>query len=607
MASFGKKIDDLYRSVGERGLLFVLFSAALFLHIVFALRMNMPSLERGEFIAAEWSAYISGFGYTGHIDEAAQSIGGVPWLNGILYTPFYYLVNNPVARYRCMLVFNGLIASLLPLLTYRISAMLGLQKAWQRVLCAIVAGGGTAAFAYTKFIWTDTFLVFFPFLLFFLIAVCAATGSKVLRFLLSTFTAFILALAPAANPRLWALVMAIILATVYSRFVLRLKTVSYTGFLPAFAIFTSLSVYFGERLSMVRADASFSQLLPNTENIGLSTADAFVFSDYMRSFFTRFFYFTVSTWGIGIIGICLCVFVLYKSIRKRPRTLPEKTLNLFAFFVLFYNFLILFIPADSGRFTDIDSASPLVLLFALYYIFLNGLNLKELLYSSFSLFIVFGLFIAFCMPHLTASAEGKGLAIAVHSSQGISPLRLGFAIDAPVTNENLFFMISAVFCLISLLFVLVCCAERYRSHMVTFCFFLTVIYSGVHAAVAYLPYEAERADRESAAARTISEYVYNSSDAPPTYVFTDTDPAFAALAPTLRFMNRYASIGIAASWESLPEDCFIITHPERISERSSSDDSDNTAIIHGQTDELVFAAIGEKAEAYALSQEINKR
>jgi len=513
LSSLGKKLDDHYRRLGERGLLLALFIAALCLNVVFSLRMNLPSLLRDEFDTAAWSAYFSGYGYSG---DGSQS-----WLTGALYTPFYYFFDNPVIRYRSMLILNGVLASLIPLMTYKIAASLGVQKAWQKTLCAIIAGIGTAVFAYTKFIRTETLCVFFPFLLFLLLVKSSGVKNRLLRFLLSVFIAFVLAFAPAADSRLWLLVLAFIITALYSRFVLRLKTISFLGFLPAFAVFTTLQVYVSERLFATATGSA-----PFTREI------EFVPGGF-ENFIDGIYHLAVSTWGVGILGICLCFF-LFAS--EKPKNRSGELLRTFAFFALFYNAFMLIIPVDSER--SVDSASPLLIILSLSFVFIHGLDFNKLLTSAAVLGIIFAL------PFVPATLEE----------------------------------VSAVFCLFALLFVLVCCAERYRSHMISLSFFVVALFSGFNTAFVFLPHEAARTEQENAAAKAISVQVYNSADAPPTYIIGNHE-----LAPILRFLNRNTTINTAEHKSELPEDCFVIMINEK--------------------NELIFTAKGERAEAYALSQE----
>lgn len=567
MIYFAGKMDEFYRRLGDRGLLLGLFVAGFFLHFMFSLRMNLPSVYPEEFAVAAKSAYFSGFGSAGW----DSSVG---WLTAALYTPFYYLINEPVIRYRSMLVLNGFIAALIPLLTYKITAGLGLEKAWQRTLCAIVSGAGAGAFAYSKFTWSETLCVFFPFVLVWLFIKAAGVKFPVLRVLLSLFAALVCALLPAADSRLWGLVVIYILTVILSKYILKVKSFSVAVFLPSFAACTLAQVYAGQRLT----GGTLLSAAPQNAEIGT----------YLSALLGRFYYFAASTWGLAVIGAYLCVTVLSEAFRS-ARSKNKKTENLpqslffaaFALFTLTFNLITLFIPPPAheagqqayifGRY--IDSSVPLMLVFVLCYVFMHGLDLKKLLHSAIISVAVFMLFFAFTVPVMT-DADLLG----THSIQGLSPLRLGQAQGAPFTQENLFFTVSAVFCFMALFVVFICNAERYRRHMISLCAGLVLIYSCLHSALVYLPFEAERAQREYAGAYAVSERIYNSSAAPPTYVL-GIDDEFTSV---LRFLNRNAVIYTADSADELPEDCFVITL--------------------GGDGQAAFAVMGEKAEAYVISQ-----
>ncbi|MCL2638816.1 MAG: hypothetical protein FWD48_10670 [Oscillospiraceae bacterium] len=481
MTSLGKKLDEYYRHLGSRGLLLALFAAALTFNIVFALRMSLPSTA-DEFNTMAWSAYFSGFSDIG--TEAS------PWLTGFLYTPFYYLFENPVIRYRSMLIMNSVFAALIPLLTYKITASLGLEKAWQRTLCALVVVVNTAVFAQTKLAGGETLRVFLPFLLFYLFIRSANAKNRAVQFFLSFFAAIALSFAPAADSRLWTLAITFILLVLYARFILRVKAISFAGFFPAYAVLTALQVYLNWLLT--------------GEFVFRGVGDAAPYAEQL-------YHFAISTWGIGVLGLCLCIRAFWRA---------ESPLKLFAFFALLYNSFM----------TSGGSAPVFLVLFAFCYIFIHGLDFVETLSAAFTLGIIFTVY--YYSSSLFEIAE-----------------------------------VSAVFCVIALLFVFVSCAERYRRHMISFSLSITLLYTGLTA----LP-----AQTENAEALTVSEFIYNSSDAPPTYLLNNAD-----LAPILRFLNRNTVINTAESLDELPDDCFVIFR---------------------QNGGLIFAAQGERAEAYALSQ-----
>jgi hypothetical protein len=601
LASFGGKIDHVYRKLGEKWLLFVLFAGTGSLHVIFALRMSAPSIYPDEFRVAAWSAFFSGFNYAGDFPGSTNiAAGGSPgWLHAALYTPFYYLFNNPVIRYRGMLIMNGVFASFIPLLTYRITASLGLEKAWQRTLIALLSGVGTAAFAYTKFIWSEALCVFLAFLTFWLFIKTAQTKNRVLRLLLSFFTAFVLALAPAAHPRMWALVLAFILTVIYANYILRVKTVMMAGFLPVLAVFLAFQVYVSEELNAI----SGGQVLLSPLG-GLGTAGS---GNITLALLGQLYYFAVSAWGVGILGICLCFsffFTLFAN-RKTPLVKSQALFAAFAFFTLFYNVLTLIVSAfrGGGLLADgtggqeayifgryIDGTMPFVLIFTLCYVFITGLDFKKLLHAIIALGAVFTLFLGFAAPALVRAGM-SGSPLNAESIQGFSPIRIGTMIDAPITTEGIYFTVSATFCFIALLVVLVNCAERYRAHMISFCATLIIIYSCLHSMLVYLPHEARSAEAENAGAHAISEYVYNSADAPPTYVLNG-EPS---MAPILRFLNRNAAIKTAQSLGELSEDCFIVA------EAGTINNTENIVIL-AEAGGFVFAAKGERAAAFALSQ-----
>jgi len=235
----------------------------------------------------------------------------------------------------------------------------------------------------------------------------------------------------------------------------------------------------------------------------------------------------------------------------------------FAFFALAYNIIALLLTAFRGEVLFgryIDGAAPLLLVFTLCFLFMSDLDFRQVLYAVIALGVIFGLFFVFA----------------------------AYAVDM---NDGIFFSVSETFCFAALLIVFVCCAERRRAHIISLCVTLTVLYSCVHSAFVFLPAEIKRAETENSTAYAVSEFIYNSADAPPTYVFNSPGELTAAL----RFLNRDTYIGTADLWSGLPDDCFIITADYR---------PEDGLIVLAETDSFYFIAKGERAVAYARSQMI---
>jgi len=496
LTALGEKTEKFYRRFGDRGIMSVLFIISVLLNTVFALRMSAPSVYPDEFNTAAWSAFFSGFGH-GQGGTGVEIIagGGTPWLTGAMYTPFYYLFKDPSVRYKCMLILNGLIVAFIPVLAYKITAALGHEKPWQKTLCAVVAGAGVSAFLHTKFIWSETLSVFLPFLLFWLFLKTIKIKHNVLRQIVSVFLALFCALSLAADVRMLIYAVMFLLTALYARHS-GTKTVSAAGFSIAFVLGAAGVLHLGDFLKAAMT--------------GEAVTFDLAFGIDITEILGALYYFAVSTWGIGVLGVCLCVLTIHKR--------QKNVLSVFAFFAVGVNILmIVFFP--QGR--HIDSAAPLLIIFTLCYVFACGLELRTLLHATIILGIIFALFFIFC------TAE-----------------------NAQTTRE-----VSATFCFTALLIVLVSCAERYRAHLISIGAALFILISCVLAAAVDLPDAITRAERDNREAYAVSQHIYNSADAPPAYVIN----APRELTYALRFLNRDARIYTADDSTELPEDCFIIT------------------------------------------------
>ncbi|MCL2108079.1 MAG: hypothetical protein FWH20_01860 [Oscillospiraceae bacterium] len=604
----GIKLDFFYRKYGDRGFLVLLFMSGLVLQMIFSLRMAAPSLYPEEFVTAAWSGFLAGAYEVDTADFSVFADTGTlvsEWLLPALYAPLHYLIRSPNVLYHSMLLLNGVIAALVPLFTYKLTALLGLEKAWQRVLAAVTAAVTTAVFAYSKFLLTEILSVFLPLLTIYLLLTTAKTKHRAGLFLLSLLTAFTLAFAPAADKRLWILCIAVFVFAVFMKYFYKTNLVYYRVFIPAFVIFVIVQIAIGEYIaySAIADTAGFTLLAVISAPLKLFASGSFGgFGNFVQGFFSGLYYLAVSTWGLGILGACLCKVAIWDSLYTKSRKKDKAVFAGFGFFALVYNFLMVIATAwnyngaINGRY--IDSATLLLLLFTLCYVFMRGLNFKTVLYATIALGVIFALFFVFSA---TALIETAGeVSVEPSRIQGLSPLLIGAKIDAPLTSEQLFTAVSATFCFIALLLSLVSCTERLRAHVVSFAIALTLLYSAGHAAFVFLPYETGQGELRNRNAYALSEYVYNSADAPPTYV-VDLPGNLTAF---LRFQNRETYIASANSLNDLPDDCFVIITSQNFLTAISN--RNTVGEIETVIDDIVFVAIGERAIAYAHSQTMNR-
>jgi hypothetical protein len=249
----------------------------------------------------------------------------------------------------------------------------------------------------------------------------------------------------------------------------------------------------------------------------------FVFTQHLRTYTPgsellamiagQLYYFSVATWGLGVLGFCLFVKILrvYTArIKSKPREKSDKTElsdlrhNAKLLTLCVYTFLaVLFTVAISimnnvevlsvglqfyrqealifG--TYIDSIIPLVLLCTVCTLFMHALDLRTLLATTVVLGGIFTLFFS-----VAAGTVAHGQSVSVSAILGLYPLRLGVDIQSPITSDTLFLTVSAVFSLMALLIVFISCGGRYKSRILTTAIAVISLYCMVYTCAVYLPY-----------------------------------------------------------------------------------------------------------------------
>jgi hypothetical protein len=303
----------------------------------------------------------------------------------------------------------------------------------------MIAGVGITSFAYTKFIWSETLCIFLPLFVICLFIKTTMVKNPFLRHLLSIFTAFVLAVSPAAHPRLWLLVAAFILTVIIAKYILHVKSFYTVSFLPALGVFLAFQVY----ISLIRSPLNL---------LGFGGA-----GNTLHALIGQLFYFATSTWGFGMLGVCLCFSVFFI---KNKKALPKEQALMFSFvyFTFFYNMFMLIISAVQGGVMlageqarqdmfifgrYIDGGVPFVLILTLCYLFIYGLDFRKLLQAIIVLGVVFAAFLNFTAPLMV-----KASAPSTESIQGFSPLRIGFEIDSvfDCIRDVLFYCAVSCFC-----------------------------------------------------------------------------------------------------------------------------------------------------------------
>lgn len=609
MFSPGAAFDKIYRRIGDRGVVFVIFSAGFLVHTFFALQMEMMSIDPNEFGVAAWTALYNGKNWSGVMSKVGYFYG---YASAVIYTPIMLFIKNPFIQYKVMLILNGFIVSFVPVLAYRISKYLGVEKAWNRVLVSVVCGLYSTTFAHTKFIWNETACIIFPWLLLYLIIRVSEIKNKPVKHLMSVLTAFAAVYAYASHPRLLSVLIAVALTVLFARIFMKKQLVCLTSFFPSLAVFIFLEYLLRNYLTDIMWNGSYA-LLQNTLGSGWQSFSELGksggFMKFIQTLFGHLYYLATSTWGLGILAFCL-TFVLcagYFKSKKRGEKRPKykEGFVLFAVFTFLTNILAMLVSVTAkfsasgfeqyqdsaifGRY--MDSVIPLLIMLVICYVFIYSLDFIKLLGAIITLGVIYAAFFIFTVPVIVGAEKTR-----VSPILGLYPIRIGESIDAVITLEGLFLTVSSVFCFIALFIVFVCCSTRYRAHIISICMVCTMLYSSLYTAIIYLPFAAEEARNVNAPVYEISGQIYNSADAPVVYTYKLSRKAYTLL----QYLNQETLVIAASGISDLPENCFIITpNSDRLALRS---ESSQVFWELAQTSEYTLYAYGERAAAFAQSQ-----
>jgi len=595
----GKKADALFRKTGDKGIMLLIYLAGLTVHTLLALRMEMASVFPDEFAAASWAAVFSGGSVTG--GGSVPGTGSFGWLGAVLYSPVMLIIGNPFARYKAMLIINGALISFMPVIAYNTAKKIGIDKAWHRLTAAFICGSYPAVFAHTKLIWSETLCYVFPWLTVYLLLTACDVKNRAAKHLFSVLSALVIAAAAPAHERMLSLIPAVIAVILFANFFLKKEIVCLSSFFPSLIVFITAFFLLTATLLKTAGFGFPSRILakPDADLILELTAG-------------HLYYFAAATWGFGILGICLFIYACFE---RRPPTKPHKKnagelrAERFIIFSAFASAAMLFGGAASvvsrlnsaadgnysqdglifGRYTD--NLIPLVLMLTMCYVFMYGLTLRKLLTAVVALGVIFTSFFVFTAGRLVNIKEFDALSVV-----SLGPLRIGEKIGGLITVNGLFLTVSSVFCVMALFIVFVCCSGKRRIRILTLSAALIAAYSCLYTAFAYLPYRAEETRRENSPVYELERYIFDSADAPPLVAFKLPQRTAALLG----FLNRNSRLVMTDNAGEIPENCFIALDK---SVWEFPFETDTELIMIGETEKYRVWALGEKAIAYALSQE----
>lgn len=565
------RLEQFYAAFGDRGVMFILFAFSVVVNSLLTVSISLPSVFPDEISVAGIAAFYSGNDWSGLMQQISGDCG---YIQALLYAPLFLVLKNSYALYKAMLVVNGILVSFIPLIAYHLAAKFGVMRVRFKLLIALCCGMYFSYLTSSKFIWNEAVTSLFGWLLVLCMFSAWDRKNRYTRFTMSLLAGFLCAVSYAADKKMLAVVLALVLTVLLSKLVFKEKIVN----LPVF--FISLIVSFGTEF-LARAI-----LIQNIWNgaAGTFTSETDVIPEWLGPtgnffgvFFSHIYAFMTSTFGMGAVAGALFVVLIMTRIAemiKHKGTPSENDTKVYepikhkyglriTIFALFQFLAIgcasvlsaLFsfnagMSADGstvfGRYTD--NIAPFAMFLVLVFVFLYGIDLKKLLFSA-AIYayacLCFGL-----VGYPLVSRAGSQLTAA---ATGLVPLDFGSG-TAELTGMSYIIMSSVAFTVLALLIVFASCSRKHRTGLVSLSILFMIAYTSAYSGLIYLPAVGAANSEKIEPYTEVSRLLYNTPQSPPIIAF-QTDPSLAAI---LQFLAPDTKVTMLNSGGRVPESCLLI-------------------------------------------------
>ena len=604
-------IKRLYTAAGQRGLLLLLYLVFFAMHLILCTAAYLPSIEPNEFTAAALANMFVGGDWTAAMSRSDYFYG---FLQAILYIPAMLLTKDPFLQYRIMVIINSIVMSFVPVIVYSCARMLGLEKVWQAVFAAICCGGWMTGMIHSGFIWNETAAMFMPWLVLYLLLRADMAERKSEKAVLSLLLALVAALSYCAHQRLFALILALAVTVILIRCLFKRRLVNIPVFFVSLVIFSAAAVLANYLVQYALWGTEDPALLQNTAESFFAKLPSMLTGEGVGRFFTallsQLFYFVAASWGLGALGISLFIasFAAWiTSIRKKqntkatPRTILMLFTLLLTLFMLFISVCYRF-GAESfdtaqstvlfGRY--LDGVIPFTVLFVLVFVYTAELTVAK----------ISGGIVAAAAVYIGFFFTGRQTVLnAVYTTispiLGLYPVMFGESTASLVTSTGLTAAISCAMCIMAVLLVIVSCAKRLKSTIVSVSVAAITLYSLCFGSLYYLPLTYTESVEKNAEYLQLSRYIFNSPDAPSVTVYRGS----RGCVMMMQYLNQHITVYTADTPEDVRGDTYVII-PTDI---SLPFDQQSGALLMplGSTDSYRVYSYGERASAYAHSQTVD--
>lgn len=371
-----------------------IFAITFLIHVIFIWRIGAPQY------VDEYRTFLTGEFLAGKQDLSllhAYEEGNIYYGFGqvLFYIPLFWLFDSIDVVFKAALIFNGIIMSLVPVLALKIFRMLlpeysELSKAGM----AFAIGMFSPLIYQSKTVTNETFLLFFPVLILYLITVLTMNEDKKKKVVLSALLGLSSAWMYTLNARGLAITFSVFICVIYMEFIRRQKKFSFMSYM----IF-SVAVFVLEHFVSKYVIYNFYRPFSGTE---IRNKDI-VFLERIRQLHISGFFTAVSTWSGnwfyivavsgGLIALLIIVMIKYKKNNTESNILLYALANTVITCGMLFgvNYRILSNPSEGlidsymyGRYYDL--LIPVILIVGMYFLLKFASLLKTYVATMFLIF-----------------------------------------------------------------------------------------------------------------------------------------------------------------------------------------------------------------------------
>lgn len=611
------RLEQFYAAFGDKGVMFILYAFSVVTNSLLTVSLSLPSVFPDEISVAGIASFYSGRGWPGLMEQLG---GGSGYIQALLYAPLFLVLKNPYALYKAMLVVNGILVSFIPIIVYYLAAKFGVIRVRFKLLIALCCGMYFSYITSSKFIWNEAVTSLFGWLLVLCMFCAWDRKNRYTRFTMSLLSGFLCAVSYAADRRMLAVVLALVLTVLLSRVIFKEKIVN----LPIF--FTSLAISFGTeflaRAMLIQSvwngaeSAAFGKAAVIPGRLGPT-------GNFFGVFFSHIYAFMTSTFGMGAIAGALFVILILTWITEtiKHRSAPAENdtkvyepikhryglrITIFALFQFLAigctSVMSALFSFNTGAATDVnavfgrytDNIAPFSMFLVLVFVFLYGIDLRKLFFSV--LFYAYACLCFALVGYPLVSGDGNRLTAAM---TGLVPLDLGSAAStAELSEMSYIIMSSCVFTMMALLIVFAACSRKHRSVLVSLSILAVIVYTSAFSGLIYLPAVGTESAEKNEPYVEVSRLLYNSPQSPQIVTF-ETAPELAAI---LQFLVPDTRVTMLGRNGKVPDTCLLIAENgvEAPFEGGSYD-------MVGRTESYTVYAYGESARNFMRYSSENGR